>query len=293
MNAVRSIPCPRRVVVARVAVRVTASVALFLIAALAAPHVARADASVVVVRGDTLSAIAVRHGTTAAALVAANGLGSPDRIRAGQRLIVPSNAANLAAYAAGAPRQGFGWHVVAPGETLFDLAVRSGSTLDAIVLANALASHGLRVGQRLLLPLPEPEQKPELEPAPASSAAPVVADGPRRIVVDLSDQTLTAYQGDVPMHTFVVSTGTPWTPTPIGSWAIYARLPLQDMVGPGYAIDDVPDVQYFTGAYAIHGAYWHNEFGRAMTHGCVNMLPWDARWVWDWASLGTVVAVVP
>lgn len=284
MNALPSTPRRHR---RPRAARIVAAAAV-LATVLGSPRAARADEAVVVAAGDTLSVIAARHGTTAAALVAANGLGSPDRILVGQRLIVPTGSGDLAGIAAGAPRAGFGWHVVAPGETLFGLALRAGTTVDALVLVNDLPSLGLWAGQRILLPVPAPPAAP-----PPPAAEPVAPSGPRRIVVDLSDQLLTAFQGDVPLRTFVVSTGSPWTPTPTGTYAIYARLPLQDMFGPGYALDDVPDVQYFTGAYAIHGAYWHNEFGRPMTHGCVNMLPWDARWLWDWADLGTPVAVVP
>jgi len=264
--------------------------AALLLVALALPRAARADEAIVVARGDTLSAIAVRHGTTAAALAAANGLTSPDRVLAGQRLIVPSGASGLAGYGAGGTGAGLAWHVVAPGETLYALALRMGTTVDALLLANMLTTDKLLAGQRLLLPIPAIEA-----PAAPYSTADVSAapGGPRRIVVDLSAQTLTAYEGDLALRAFVVSTGSAWTPTPTGTWPIYARLASQDMVGPGYALDDVPHVQYFTGSYAIHGAYWHNEFGRPVTHGCVNLLPWDARWLWGWASVGTPVAVVP
>jgi lipoprotein-anchoring transpeptidase ErfK/SrfK len=56
-----------------------------------------------------------------------------------------------------------------------------------------------------------------------------------------------------------------------------------------YDIPDVPYTMYFYADYALHGAYWHNNFGNPMSHGCVN-LPVDvAKWMYDWAPIGTMV----
>ena len=63
------------------------------------------------------------------------------------------------------------------------------------------------------------------------------------------------------------------------------------MTGPGYDLPNVPFVQYFTGSYAIHGAYWHQSFGVPVSHGCVNLQPGDAAWLYDWADYGTPVIV--
>jgi lipoprotein-anchoring transpeptidase ErfK/SrfK len=63
------------------------------------------------------------------------------------------------------------------------------------------------------------------------------------------------------------------------------------MTGPGYNLPNVPWVMYFAGANAIHGAYWHNNFGRPMSHGCVNMRISEAQWLYNWASIGTPVVV--
>jgi lipoprotein-anchoring transpeptidase ErfK/SrfK len=62
-------------------------------------------------------------------------------------------------------------------------------------------------------------------------------------------------------------------------------------LGYNYDLKDVPYVMYFFEDYAIHGAYWHNNFGTPMSHGCVNMNVPDAEWLYNWAPLGTLVSV--
>jgi len=63
------------------------------------------------------------------------------------------------------------------------------------------------------------------------------------------------------------------------------------MSGPGYWAPGVPYVQYFTGDYALHGTYWHTDYGTPVSHGCVNLQTPDAEWLWGWASIGTGVVV--
>ena len=62
-----------------------------------------------------------------------------------------------------------------------------------------------------------------------------------------------------------------------------------DMSGPDYYLPQVPYTMYFYKGYAIHGTYWHNNFGHPMSHGCVNMRTDDAAWLFNWASIGTPV----
>jgi lipoprotein-anchoring transpeptidase ErfK/SrfK len=125
--------------------------------------------------------------------------------------------------------------------------------------------------------------------------------GDKEIVVSLAAQQLWAYEGDAVVLTTLVSTGTGETPevtTPIGHWQILVKLPLQTMTGTidgqPYEVDDVPDVMYFDDlGDALHGTYWHNNFGHPMSHGCIN-LPLDvAAWMYDWAPVGTPVTVLP
>ena len=95
------------------------------------------------------------------------------------------------------------------------------------------------------------------------------------------------------VNSFVVSTGTWQFPTVTGQYHIYVKYLYSDMAGPGYYLPDVPYTMYFYKGYGIHGTYWHNNFGTPMSHGCVNMITSEAGWVYNWASVGTLVNVHP
>jgi len=120
-----------------------------------------------------------------------------------------------------------------------------------------------------------------------------LADEGRWIDVDVSQQRLTAYDGSTPVMSFVVSTGTAAHPTVLGQFRIWIKLEFTDMSGPGYHLEDVPYTMYFYQGYGLHGAYWHNNFGTPMSHGCVNLEISDAAWLFDFASVGTLVNVHP
>ena len=120
---------------------------------------------------------------------------------------------------------------------------------------------------------------------------PAEGNGERWIDVNLSEQSVYAYEGDVVVNSFVVSTGVAQTPTVTGKYKIYVKVPVQDMSGPGYYLRDVPWVMFFYDEYGFHGTYWHNNFGTPMSRGCVNLTIDDAAWLFNWASVGTVVNV--
>ncbi len=132
--------------------------------------------------------------------------------------------------------------------------------------------------------------KPSPTANDASLSVPVGADE-RWINIDLSQQQLTAYEGDTPVRTTLVSTGLPRTPTPVGQYRIYVKLIKTDMRGPDYHLRDVPYTMYFSGSYGIHGTYWHSNFGQPMSAGCVNLPTPEAEWLFDWASVGTLVNI--
>lgn len=113
----------------------------------------------------------------------------------------------------------------------------------------------------------------------------------RWIDVNLTDQTLEAYEGGELVNRFVISSGRAGSPTVVGTFRVWIKVRIQDMSGPGYYIRDVPWVMYFYGDYGIHGTWWHNNFGTPMSAGCVNMTIADAQWMYNWASVGTVVKV--
>jgi LysM repeat protein len=253
--------------------------------ALAAPP--QQSGGVHVVRaGETLSGIARQYGVSAASLAEANGLQNQNFIYAGQRLVVPGLGASSGA-ASSASSQGI--HVVARGESLGSIAARYGSTVAALTQANGITDPNLvYVGQRLTIPGAGVAAAP-----PAPAPAPAAGDGSGRwIDINLSTQTLVAYEGSRALLSTLVSTGLADTPTPVGTYTIGYKTKSQRMTGPDYDLPNVPWVMYFTNrGHAIHGAYWHSNFGAPMSHGCVNTSVWDAQWLYEFAPPGTRVVV--
>jgi hypothetical protein len=125
---------------------------------------------------------------------------------------------------------------------------------------------------------------------------PAFAKGDRRwIQVSLTSQTLVLWEGDKPVYATLVSTGRdglgdPKTTlsTPQGNFRINEKHVTHTMdstvADSEFELRDVPWVMYFQGGYALHAAYWHDDFGRPRSHGCVNMAPIDARFVFEWSS---------
>ncbi len=116
--------------------------------------------------------------------------------------------------------------------------------------------------------------------------------GDRWIDVDLATQTLVAFEGSVPVFATLVSTGRAGNdPTPRGVHRIWVKIRASDMgnaeradVEAHYSLEDVPYVQFFDGSVALHGTYWHRDFGHARSHGCVNLAPLDARWLFHFTG---------
>lgn len=106
--------------------------------------------------------------------------------------------------------------------------------------------------------------------------------------VDLGEQTLVVYRGARPVFATLVSTGLDGHATPVGEFTIRRKFVSDTMANLGpeagddtYRIEDVPWTQYFDGSIALHGAFWHTRFGLRRSHGCVNLSPRDARWVFE------------
>jgi len=250
--------------------------ALIVVGLLAGPVAATARASegtIYSVRsGDTLFGIARRHGVTVSELARANGLHGYSWVYVGQRLTIPGRY--------GEPTQpsASGVYVVQPGDTLTRIAARHGVGLSSLAQANGLRTYSwVYVGQRLRIP------------GSAYGPSPGHAGSERWIDVNLTTQTLRAYEDRRCVYAAAVSTGLPYTPTPAGEFRIWVKFAYDDMQGPGYYLPDVPHVMYFYRGYGLHGTYWHNNFGTPMSHGCVNLSNADARWLFNWGSVGTRV----
>lgn len=122
----------------------------------------------------------------------------------------------------------------------------------------------------------------------------VTLTGEKHIYIDLSTQTLTAYQGDTLFMEAKISSGK-WYPTPTGEFTIWEKVLATKMSGGEgadyYYLPNVPYVMFFEGSgasagagFSLHGTYWHNNFGHPMSHGCVNMRSVDAEKLFYWAD---------
>jgi hypothetical protein len=117
----------------------------------------------------------------------------------------------------------------------------------------------------------------------------------RWIDVDIEQQVLTAFEGRQPVFSTLISagrgTGDAENATPKGEHRIWVKLQSSDMdnledreASRYYAIQSVPWVMYFDRGYGLHGAFWHRDFGHVRSHGCVNLSPLDAHWLFSWTS---------
>ena len=135
------------------------------------------------------------------------------------------------------------------------------------------------------------------DPAALTTPLPGAPSGfPKWIEVNLSQQYMRAWQGSTVVYQEYISSGLPPNVTPPGYYKIFYKLPSDEMKNgkPGdpdyYDLKNVPWVMYFlAGGYALHGTYWHANFGHEMSHGCVNMTTPGAAWLYQWAPLGTMV----
>jgi hypothetical protein len=147
---------------------------------------------------------------------------------------------------------------------------------------------------------------------PAPGGGDPGAPGPKRVDVNVTQQRIDCFAGDQLALSSPISTGLWPNKTELGNFRVRYKKRFEDMrgatdengkvvwiVGDGsnppagsipYGVADVPDVLYINlQAEALHGAYWHNSFGQTMSHGCINLPPAVAAWVYDWAPLGTPV----
>ena len=248
----------------------------------------------VIQRGETFNSIAQQYGISPTQLLQANNIQNPNRILAGQTLNIWTAETGGASASTVADNEPSVVHVVQRGEYLSQIAARYEVSWPIIATANNLTvPDQLYAGQELIIPGARTNAVIDdmgILPVPASGPGASISSG-KQIVVDLSDSRIYAYEDGVLKHNVLVSTGLPLTPTVLGDYNIYWKLDKQRMIGPGYNLPDVPWVMYFFQGYAIHGTYWHNNFGRPMSHGCVNLPTTDAAWFYQFGEVGTPVHV--
>jgi hypothetical protein len=111
------------------------------------------------------------------------------------------------------------------------------------------------------------------------------------VEVVVNHQSLVAYEGDEPVYMTMISSGDEKHPTRYGVFRVWWKKAQADMsstpgmAGPEfYRVDDVPWAIFFWRGIALHGAYWHTNFGNRRSHGCINLSPLDAKWLYDWTE---------
>ncbi len=178
-------------------------------------------------------------------------------------------------------------HIVEAGQELGLIAKLYDVSIGDIVALNGISNPDLLyVGQELTIPAAG-----VYTPSAADAPAPPTTSG-KAIVVSTENQRIYAYENGQLVHSTLASTGLPATPTVQGDFSILRKYTATDMSGPDYFLPAVPYTMYFYQGYGIHGTYWHNAFGRPMSHGCVNLPTPEAEWFFNWADVGTPVRVI-
>ncbi|MDQ3928303.1 MAG: LysM peptidoglycan-binding domain-containing protein [Chloroflexota bacterium] len=279
------------------------------------PSASLNGSSYVVQPGDSLSVVAQRFGVTREALAAANGISPSSYLYVGQVLnipggqqqqpapaqptatSVPPTATSSAPAATPDPSKPL-THTVQRGENLSGIAAKYSTTVEALMSANNIANPSLLYSGQVLTIVKPGQSSTGTSPsrtraAPAEPKPPMGEFGPKWVEVSISTQALTAYEGNTPVYSTKISSGRYPYVTVEGTFRVYAKYAQTRMRGgqgaDAYDIPDVPYTMYFYSDFALHGAYWHNSFGTPQSHGCVNLSPKDAKWLYDWAPIGTLV----
>jgi hypothetical protein len=125
------------------------------------------------------------------------------------------------------------------------------------------------------------------QPAPPPA---LLEEGERWIDIDLDSQILVAFEGELPVYATMISSGSRETPTETGEYRMWLKEAEADMNGLNgedpYSVATVPWTQFFSPekGLALHTAYWHDQFGTRRSHGCINLAPRDARWLYFWSD---------
>ena len=138
---------------------------------------------------------------------------------------------------------------------------------------------------------------PRMLPGPTTrGGGPLDPNAERWIEISIGQQYLIAWQGDVAVYETYVSTGRETFETPTGTFFVSSKIESEDMAGviggESYNVPDVPWTMYFTDrGHALHGTYWHSNFGTPMSHGCVN-IPLDlAKAIYEWGRVGMRIEI--
>ncbi|MFH1536452.1 MAG: L,D-transpeptidase family protein [Patescibacteria group bacterium] len=131
----------------------------------------------------------------------------------------------------------------------------------------------------------------EIITGPSKTAPSGNLDYAKYYEVNLSEQKAYAYEYGYKVKEMLISGGLPGTPSPTGTFSVFRKIYSHLYAGPGFYLPNTLYNLNFYGPYYIHGAYWHNNFGHPMSHGCINLSYPDAEWMFNWAEVGTPVIV--
>ncbi len=181
------------------------------------------------------------------------------------------------------------------------LAVNETDGVHLVPVGSLLAQkYGLDQSRAAQGDLPSYSEELFIPPAPppvaGTTGAYVPGAGEVWIDINLSTQYMQVYQGNTIIMQTYISSGRPGFDTPTGTFHISLKNGTQDMEGvlggEYYNVSNVPSVMYFTTVgHAIHGAYWHNNFGSVMSHGCINVPVDLAAWLYEVTPLGARVEI--
>ncbi len=172
-----------------------------------------------------------------------------------------------------------------------------GKVLDAGFLAY---EDQFRGGAAIAVGNADGDKRVEIVTIPQKPSVEGRVDKYKYIEVDLSEQILRAYKNGVKEQEFLISSGVAGMETPIGEFEVLRKIPIKDFIALDQntlsaqyyeTLEDVPSNLEFLPHYYLHGAYWHNNFGNPMSHGCVNIGLSDAARPDDWADLVDPVIV--
>jgi len=198
------------------------------------------------------------------------------------------------------PRNAFGW-VLGTVRTRTAPGLNSPETEDSLYRFDVVQIYAAQKASNLTWDLIRPGEwvdARQVRRVDPQTKAPAGVTGNRWIEVNLEQQTLTVYDNNRLVFATMTSTGVAPFWTRPGLFQIYEKKPTETMSGATaadrsdyYYLQDVPWTMYFDEQRALHGAYWHNNFGYQMSHGCVNLSVGDAHWLYDWANLNDFVYV--
>lgn len=282
------------------------------------PAPALADSQTYIVQpGDTLFQIGLRYNVDWREIQLLNQLGGT-WIYPGQELLIPLADTIPSAPAEPTPAEQTPaepapdiaparTHVVQRGESLYAISITYGVTWQDLAAANALANpRWIYAGQTLIIPgaavapatpAPAVEATPPVEPtaapAPSSSAA-------KRIVIDISDQHLWAYDGEVEVFSFVASTGLPGLDTRPGEYSVLNKIPSAWGGNWGIWMPDWLGI-YWAGSLqnGIHSLpilpdgsrLWDGYLGTPVSYGCIILGVTESKQLYDWAEVGVPVII--